>query len=255
MKKIAFLVVTALYMLVLCLPAQADVRSDRYQPDADALKKQLFTKKGKHELSPTFGLSTNDAFYQVYYFGIMYNYHIRDWVSIGALLNGAFSQPTGLTKTLSNPPNPTQPGQSAGFGVTPDVRQPFFLSTVGVQARFAPFYGKLSFFSEAVVHFDFYFTVGGGLFLTHAPNVTRNSSAPVPPGVDANTVPGSAGGDGMGFLPYGQVGVGQRYFLLRWLALRWEFDLMMMPESFTLRGGDTRLRLNMQFSIGFSFFL
>lgn len=254
MKKIAIQVATVLSLFTLCLPALADVRSDRYQPDAQAIKKQKFTKKGKHELSPTFGLSTNDAFYQVYYFGIMYNYHVADWVSLGVLLNGAFTQPTGLTKTLSNPPNPTEAGVSPGFGVTPDVRQPFYLSTIAVQARFAPFYGKLSFFSEAVVHFDFYFTVGGGLFLTHAPNVTRDPGAPTPPGVDPSKVPGSQGGDGMGFLPFGQIGVGQRYFLLQWLALRWEFDLMMMPETFSLRGGDTRLRLNMQFSIGFSFF-
>lgn len=252
MKKIALQVATALCLLSLSLPAPADIRSDRYQPDAEAIKRQRFTKKGKHELSPTFALSTNDAFYQIYYFGVMYNYHIADWVSLGVLLNGAFTQPTGLTKTLSNAPDAAD---SPGFGVTPDVRQPFYFSTIAAQARFAPVYGKLSFFSEAVVYFDLYFTVGGGLFLTHAPNVTRNKSAPVPPGVDIKQSPGSDGGDGMGFLPFGEIGIGQRYFLLQWLALRWEFDLMMMPESFTLRGNTTRLRLNMQFHIGFSFFL
>ncbi len=249
MKKIAIQVATALCLLTFSFHALADVRSDRYQPDAEAVKKQRFTKKGKHELSPSFALSTNDAFYQVYYFGLLYQYHVQDWVSVGLLLNGSFSQPTGLTQTL------TTPRDQGGFEVTPDVRQPFFLSTIAAQARFAPFYGKLTFFSEAVVYFDFYITIGGGLFLTHAPNVTRSKSAPVPPGVDAKIAPGyDEGGDGMGFLPFGQIGIGQRYFLLRWLALRWEFDLMLMPEAFSLRGGDTRVRLNMQFSIGFSFF-
>jgi outer membrane beta-barrel protein len=240
MKKISICMITVCYLFILCFTAEADIRSDRYDSDADAIKKQLFTKKGKHELSPTFALSTNDAFYQIYYFGLVYNYHFADWVSLGLTLSGSATQATGLTKTLSNPPSP-QAGESPGFGIKPDVRRPFFLSTIGLQARFAPVYGKLNFFSEAIVHFDIYFTLGGGLFLSHPPDVTGDPERTTNP-------------DGMGFHPFGEVGVGQRYFMLQWLALRWEFSLMMMPETFAMRGNETRLRLNMQFHIGFSFF-
>ena len=240
MKKLLMPVITIIFLFVLALPARADTKSDRYEANVDAIKKQLFTKKGKHELSPIFALSTNDAFYQTYYAGLSYNYHFASWLSVGVLLNAAFAQATGLTKTLSNPPNP-KPGQSPGFGIKPDVRRPFYFSTLALEARFAPIYGKLNFFSEAIVHFDLYFMLGGGLFLSHPPDVTGDP--------DHMSTP-----DGMGFHPFGEFGIGQRYFMLRWIALRWEYSVMLMSENFKLRGDETRLRVNMQFQIGFSFF-
>ncbi len=212
--------------------AMADFRSERYQPDAPAIKKQLFTKKGRHEFSPTLALSTNDAFYQIYYANLMYSYHLADWIGIGVRLSAAFPQETGLTKALKN-----------RFEVTPDVRRPFILSSILAEARFAPIYGKLNFFSEAVVHFDLYFLVGGGLFLTYPPNVTG----------DPQKIPDNP--DGMGFSPAGVFGFGQRYFLMKWLAIRWEFEVMLTSETFKLRGNLSRLRLNMSFNIGFSFLL
>lgn len=227
-------------LLAVAFPAHADLRSDRNQPNAPAVRNPLFTKKGKHELNVAFGLSTNDAFYQNYYPTLNYNYHLANWFSIGLSAAAAISQETGLTKTLKNPTTPAA-GETAGFGVTPDVRRPFIFSQVAVEARFAPIYGKLNIFSEAVIHFDFYLLVSGGLFLTNPPDVTGDPARTQNP-------------DGMGFHPFGGIGVGQRYFLLRWLALRWEFRGLLMPENFKNRGDETRLRVDLALNIGFSFF-
>lgn len=231
MKRSGLLSISLLFFfLSISNLARADFRSERYQPDAPAIKNQLFTKKGRHEFSPTLALSTNDAFYQIYYANVLYSYHVADWFSVGLKLSAAFPQESGLTKALKNK-----------FGVTPDVRQPFFLSSVLAEMRFAPIYGKLNFFSEAIVHFDLYLTVGGGLFLTHPPNVTGGSNVQEP--------------DGMGFYPAGVVGFGQHYFLMRWLAIRWEFGALLTMENFKVRGNLTRFRINMSFDIGFSFLL
>ena len=238
------LIVVVICWMISTATGYADSRSERYRPDADAIKNQLFVKKGRHEFSPTLALSTNDAFYQIYYANIAYNYHFADWVSAGILVGMAFTQPTSLTTNyLMKGSN--QGGKQGQNGLVPDVRRPFFLSTIALEARFAPVYGKLNFFSEAVVHFDLYFVVGGGLFLTNPPNVTG-----------ASDYKGPDGPDSMGFHPFGEIGVGQRYFMLRWMALRWEFNAMLMPESFKYRNkGDPRLRLNMNFHIGLSFLL
>ena len=207
----------------------ADERSDRYKADVEAVKKPLFSKKGRHELTPMFAMSTNDAFYQNYYVGLTYSYHLANWISIGILANASFDQPTGLTKTLEASP------AEGGFGVKPDVRRAFNFSTGALEVRIAPVYGKLNFFSEAVVHFDIFLLLTGGVFLTQAPAVT-----------------GPAGS--MGIHPFGGGGVGQRYFLLNWLAFRWEFRVIAMPESFENRGNETRARINMDLILGFSFF-
>ncbi|MEM1010180.1 MAG: hypothetical protein AAGJ35_14395, partial [Myxococcota bacterium] len=44
----------------------ADFRAKRFDPNADAVKKRLFTKKSKQELNLSLGLVTNDPFYQNY---------------------------------------------------------------------------------------------------------------------------------------------------------------------------------------------
>lgn len=228
MKK---LVLPLLIFMIMGIPtlAFADVRSERNQPDAEAIKNYLFTKKGKHEITPTFSMSTNDAFYQNYYIGFSYNYHVSNWLSAGLLLSGSFPQESSLTKTLQRPP------QQGGFNVTPDVQTPLIFSTAAAELRLAPIYGKLNFFSEAVVHFDFYFLLTAGVFLTNPPPVSEPKGK-------------------VKIHPFAGVGAGQRYFLLQWLALRWEFTAHFMNETFVNRGNESRLRINMAINFGFSFF-
>ncbi len=220
---------SALLLVFLVLPSLvwADARSERFDSKAPAVKKPLFTKVGRHELTPNFSMTTNDPFFQNYYAGISYNYHLAEWISLGATVNYTFAQPTGLTNKLKAPP----------FEVTPDVRQG--LIWLAAEARFAPIYGKLNFFGEAVVHYDLFISLSAGLFITNPPLVTGDSKLNDP--------------DGMGFSPFGGIGVGQRYFLLRWLALRWEFRGLFMPENFK-RLADTQLRVDLAINIGFSFF-
>jgi outer membrane beta-barrel protein len=227
MKTKTFFSVLLLFCWFVPTLAGADARGERFDSKAPAVKKPLFSKASRHELTPNFSMTTNDPFFQNYYAGISYNYHLAEWISIGAVVNYTFAQPTGLTNKLKNKP----------FEVTPDVRQG--LLWLAAEARFAPIYGKLNFFSEVVVHYDLFFTLSAGLFITNPPLVTGDPNLKDP--------------DGMGFSPFGGIGVGQRYFLLRWLAVRWEFRGLFMPENFK-RLADTQLRVDLAINVGFSFF-
>ncbi|HAA56247.1 MAG TPA: hypothetical protein DCE42_15900 [Myxococcales bacterium] len=227
MKKLIYLLIVFTFIFQ-PEPAQADISSDRHRPNDDAVKNRLYSKTKKQELTAIFAMSTNDAFYQNYFVGVSYGYHFNEWLSLGVLLNASFQQDTGLTKTLK-----LEPAQG-GFGVTPDVRRPFIFSLAAIEARLAPIYGKINLFSETVIHYDIFLLLSGGLMLTNPPDVTGNGE--------------------MGFHPYGAVGVGQRYFLLRWLALRWEFRGLFTYETFENRGNETRFRMDMSFNLGFSFF-
>jgi outer membrane beta-barrel protein len=236
MKKFTLvLVVLGLF----CLPrtSHADSSSDRFRPGDDALKKRLYTKTKKQELNLSLGLVTNDPFYQVYNVNLGYMYHINEWFALGLLATGSFDAPTGLTNQLQN--------EQGTFRVKPDVRRPFFFSTVGAEFRFAPFYGKFNLFSQAIIHYDIFFTVLGGVFLTFPPP----SDLPAAENVLAE----KAAKGGPGFAPFGGAGLGQRYFLLRFLAFRWEFRVLFMPDRFESRKQDL-LRVDMALNLGFSFF-
>jgi outer membrane beta-barrel protein len=236
MKNLALVLVVVFGFMGIPLLSHADSRADRYQPDAEAIKQRLYNKAKKQEVNLSLGLVANDPFYQVYNVNLGYMYHITDWVGIGLLAAASFDAPTGLTNQLQN--------ENGTFRVKPDVRRPFYFSTVGAEVRFAPFYGKFNLFSQAIVHYDIFFTLLGGVFLTFPPPTD------LPAGENQLGNTGPAGSPG--FAPFGGLGLGQRYFLLRFLAFRWEFRALMMPDNFTQRN-QTLLRLDLALNLGFSF--
>ena len=74
----------------------------------------------------------------------------------------------------------------------------------------APLYGKISLFSEGILHFDTYLTVGPGVFAT---------DAAVNPAVN--------------------IGIGQRYFLTDWLVARIELRDYIFLDA---RNGESDLQ-------------
>ncbi|MGF1510132.1 MAG: outer membrane beta-barrel domain-containing protein [Myxococcota bacterium] len=148
-----------------------------------SVQRKVFIKKKRVEVYPQVLFGLNDAFFQNLIVGGSLAYHISDAFAIEA-----------------------RGGAVANLGETDAVRfvraetgslleePPELQFHADLDFLWAPIYGKISLFGESILHFDTYVTVGGGAF-----------------GTDNRTNPAA------------NVGVGQRYFINRWLTARIEF--------------------------------
>lgn len=226
--------------------AQAEARADearakqtREAPNLDLDERirpvsgRMFTKDGRHELSPTVGLSLGDAFFTKYVFGLRYAYHFAETWSLG--LNGAWalSTPSGaVTRCDSN-------GQNCEVPTKEDLaRTPGDMGFLGsLDVSWAPLYGKISVLAEKVLHFDTYGVLGAG--------VVQSKMAP-PDGREVETR----------IVPALHVGVGQRYFVSRNATLRFEIrDVLYQTDVQGKTGVEKDLQNQLLFTIGLSFFL
>ena len=69
----------------------------------------------------------------------------------------------------------------------------------GLDLKWVPIYGKMAFFNERIIPFDFYFTIGGGLTGIEQAGVSTTAS----------TI---------------KVGTGQMFAIRKWLNIRWDFS-------------------------------
>ena len=103
-----------------------------------------------------------------------------------------------------------------------------------MDVQWAPIYGKLSLLAEKFVSFDLYGVAGASMVQYRGPDLST------PLGATNYLTPG------------GNVGVGARFFLNRWVTLRTEVrDLIYVEKS---RGSDNYLRNQLLFELGVSFF-
>lgn len=195
---------------------------------------QVFLRKGRFEISPSASVSIRDAFFTKYMFGGTLTYHPLESLGIG--LRAAYSVPT-----VSNS------AQICSFeGETRGCRKPTFdeldgtglgqLRLVGgVDAQWAPIYGKLSLLSSYFAHFDMYGIAGASLVQYRGPDLAAAGASK-----DYMTVGGN-------------VGVGFHFFLNRWVTLRSELRDLIYVEK-TRFAGDSSLRNQLLFELGVSFF-
>lgn len=147
-----------------------------------SVERKVFLKKNRIELFPQFAFDLNDAIQKHFFVGAAVAYHLADTAAIE--LRGNFVVATQRQSIVhfirqangALPANPFEAKYSAD-----------------VDFLWAPIYGKISLFSEAILHFDTYLTAGPGVF-------------------------GTDGGLG----PAVNVGIGQRYFITDWLVARIE---------------------------------
>src|SRR5262245_12842238 len=147
-----------------------------------SVQRKVFLKKGRVEVFPQFALDLNDPFFEHFIVGAAVGFHLVDSMSVevrGGATIGKLKQSairfvrTETDSLLKNPPE--------------------FKYHADLDFLWAPFYGKISLFSEAILHFDTYLTAGPGIF-----------------GTDA------------GLNPAANIGIGQRYFITDWLVARVE---------------------------------
>jgi len=164
----------------------AEERRDKKNEElADRIKsvqRKVFLKKERFEIFPFFALDLNDPLFNHYILGGSLAYHLVDSLAL-EVRGGAV-----IASTKQGIIKIVQQEVGAVLENPPD-----FKGHVDGDLTWAPFYGKISIFGEGLLHFDTYLTGGPGVFITD-----------------------------LGAAPAFNIGIGQRYFINRWLVARIE---------------------------------
>jgi outer membrane beta-barrel protein len=213
----------------------SEVDKDRLGPLRERVQPvsgHLFLKKGRFEFSPSTTISIRDAFFTKYILGGTFTYHPME--TLGLSLRAGYSIPTvaGAAQicTFENQGGSTTRGCS--LPTLEQLRErsaPGELNLVGgVDVQWAPIYGKMSLLAEQFLHFDLYGIAGASGIQYRGPS-----------GASQLTVGGN-------------VGVGMRFFLNRWMTVRTEFrDLIYVEQAVN---PSQMLRNQLLFELGVSFF-
>jgi outer membrane beta-barrel protein len=201
---------------------------------------KLFTKAGRFELSPSASVSFRDAFFTKYVFGGALAFHLSDAFAVSLRGGYALNTVSGAgQKCVVDPAEGPVGCRAPTFAELDGLGEGQILLLGGADLQWAPIYGKLGLLAESFAHFDLY-AIGGVSVVQYAaprPGTTLTGSQPA--------------------LSYGgNVGVGSRFFLNRWLTLRAELRDLIYPEV-TRRRGPTApvLRNQFLFELGVSVFL
>jgi len=133
---------------------QAEPEETVGKPLSDRIKavsRKSFLKKNRFELSPSAGLSVNDAFFRSYFFNIDAGYHIMEPFSVELRL--------GISP-IDEKLEPVRFLRDEAYVLT-ELARPFYLADLS--GTFTPLYGKISLFSDWIWHYDLYVDGGGGV--------------------------------------------------------------------------------------------
>ncbi|MEN9797267.1 MAG: hypothetical protein RL653_963 [Pseudomonadota bacterium] len=244
----------AVAALAFCAPSLAfsqtseDEAGDVSEVDKDALgplrdrvrpvSGLLLPEKGRFELSPLVSLSFRDAFFTKYAFGLQASYHLDEAWAVA--LRGSYVVSTVSGSAQVCTPSSEAAGTTRGCA-PPDYSQlngraPGQLGLLaGAELQWAPIYGKVALVAEQFAHFKMYGLLGP----TYVSYLGPSSVVGVP-STSMSTVGGTAG-------------VGFRFVLNRFLALRAELRDLVYLEQVTAE--TSQLRQQLFFELGFSVFL
>lgn len=195
---------------------------------------QVFLKKGRFELSPSATLSIKDAFYSKYILGASATYHVTETMAASLRFGYSFAAIAGAVQICTS--EGLRRGCRPPTAEELDGRAPGQINLVGgVDFQWAPIYGKISLLSETFAHFDMYGVLGAAMVQYRGPSSVGALAS------EARTTVG------------GNLGIGFRFFLNRWITLRTEVrDLIYVEAVQPLPA--TSLRNQILFELGVSFF-
>ncbi len=186
--------------------------------DVRVIQKRLYQKDGRHEFTPFFGFIPNDEFYMYYPVGGRYTYYISEDIGIEAFGSYIFHTHSDLADFLD---------QQHRLETNLPQRLQW---TAGIEGVWSPIHGKLGMFTSKLAHFDWTLMVGVGAMGT----VVQTAEE---------------GGKTKGKVDVaGNVGTGLRFFILDWLAFRFEYR----NYFFAADGGG--LSHPVELTLGVSFF-
>lgn len=229
----------ALGALVLAAaPAPASAQSskaDAFAGKIPPVSGQLYRKTGRLELTPTFNMSLNDAFFAKYFGGLKATYHFGEQLSAG------LHATTGITSTTSSAVRCSPTTGCANADSTMLRQVPGRIRyIVGAEAAWSPVYGKLNVFAEQVAHIDLSIFAGPDL-VAYDEVLGKEAAGTQTPGVKS-----SIGG---------HVGLGMRVFVTEWIAARLELKDYVYAVNVPNGGIGTDVQNQLFAELGVSFFL
>ena len=115
-----------------------------------AVQKKGFLKKGRFEIAPTFALTVNDAFYQKFGGGLRLAYSLGDTFALA--VRGTYYTPYR-----------TENVRDGKLAFQSQLLTSQLYRQAMVDGVWSPIYGKASFLSKDIVHFDVFLAAGFGL--------------------------------------------------------------------------------------------
>jgi outer membrane beta-barrel protein len=204
----ALAALAALALLAAPRPAAAQSKSDAFAGKIPPVAGALYQKAGRFELTGTGNLSLNDAFFAKYFAGAKLGYHFTEALSLAATFATGTSSATGSAVVCPSNGGCGDAAKQQLWQVPGDLKM-----MAGLEAAWAPVYGKLNVFSEKVAHFDLY-VLAGADYLTHAEVVSATRAEQL---LQAGQEPGNKSSIG------GHAGLGFRLFFTEAIAARVEF--------------------------------
>ncbi|MBX2814223.1 MAG: outer membrane beta-barrel domain-containing protein [Myxococcales bacterium] len=162
-----------------------------------SVERKVFLKRRRFELYPYAGMDLNDAFFQHFFLGGGVAYHFQD--SFGLELRGG--------ATIAEIEKDSVRFVRVTSGALPQEEALSLVAHGDLNATWAPVYGKFSLFSESIVHFDAFLSLGGGVFLTER-GERETEDALVEQVTSVN--------------PAVNIGIGLRNYINEWLVFRLE---------------------------------
>jgi outer membrane beta-barrel protein len=220
--------------------ARASSKADAFEGKIQPISGQLYQKAGRLEISPTFDLSLNDAFYKKTFGGVKVGWHFSEFFALAAIVSTGSASPSGSAVVC--PAN-----QGCGPASAEQLYQVpgKLLWVAGVEGAWAPIYGKLNVLAERVAHFDLALILGVDL-VGHEQVLSSDQA------IRLGLTPGSASSIG------GHVGLGARFFLSDWMAIRLEFRDLIYQVDVPNRAGSGQGAADLQnqlfTELGLSFF-
>jgi outer membrane beta-barrel protein len=174
-RDIGALVALLLALAAAPRPAAAQTKADAFAGKIPPVSGQLYQKAGRLEVTPSFGMSLNDAFFTKYFGGVEVGYHLSEsWSASVSLAGGAALRSGSAVRCTS----------SGGCvnATEPELRQvPGRVHAIGaLGVAWAPVYGKLNVLSEQVAHFDL--AVLAGLDGIQRDDIVSSADAGAKPG-------------------------------------------------------------------------
>lgn len=168
---------------------------------------KLYVTEGRFELAVFGGILPNDDFYTYFPVGLSVGYSFDGiW---GLELSGSYVDlkvTSDLTDFLVAEGANIRPSVDLG-----DTQ----LGRLNLMATFSPLYGKWSFQTYKISHFDLFFALGGGVVFVEEPEIIGQDPAPDPV---------------LQVLPEGVIGAGFRFFLTDWMDLRLDARVHLYPR-------------------------
>ncbi len=185
--------------------------------DIAVIQKRFLPKSQRFEFNPNLGLITNNAFFMTTFLQGRLAYAITEKWAIEAIVAVFMDQKYKVTKDLQD---------EAQVQTTSLLLPEMYY---GADIRWSPIYGKMGSFSEGIIPFDMYFSLGAGIMDTNQ----EDSPLAI------------------------HLGTGQIFGLNKWMAFRWDLSGYMYSSEVTKSNGTGKNSdsfTDVQLSLGMSFF-